>query len=89
MPSPGGIRIEILDYEPTPARTGKILMAFGQRIDPIVESPALAMTSEHMAGQIASAALGTYLLRCGRVICPPRTKRLRSEACIRRQTTIS
>ncbi|OYX16721.1 MAG: hypothetical protein B7Z07_02185 [Sphingomonadales bacterium 32-67-7] len=48
--------IEIPDYEPTLARTEKILVALAQRIDLIAKSPALAMTPEQMAGQIASAA---------------------------------
>lgn len=48
--------IDIPDYEPTLERTEKILVALAQRIDPITKSPALAMTPEHMAGQIASAA---------------------------------
>lgn len=48
--------IEIPDYEPTLARTEKTLLALAQRIDPIAKSPALAMTPEHMAGQIASVA---------------------------------
>lgn len=48
--------IDIPDYEPTLARTEKTLLALAQRIDPIAKSPALAMTPDHMAGQIASAA---------------------------------
>ncbi|MDE8651462.1 DUF6118 family protein [Novosphingobium album (ex Liu et al. 2023)] len=48
--------IEIPDYEPTLERTEKILVALAQRIDPIAKSPALAMTPDNMAGQIASAA---------------------------------
>ncbi|NIJ18314.1 DUF6118 family protein [Sphingobium vermicomposti] len=50
--------IEIPDYEPTLARTEKTLLALAQRIDPIAKSPALAMTPDHMAGQIALAATG-------------------------------
>lgn len=48
--------IDIPDYEPTLARTERILVALAQRVDPIAKSPALAMTPEHMASQIASAA---------------------------------
>lgn len=49
--------IEIPDYEPTLARTEKVLGVLVQQIDPIAKSPLLSMTPHNMAGEIVSAAL--------------------------------
>src|SRR3546814_3838404 len=46
-----------LDYEPTLARTEKVLGVLVQQIDPIAKSPLLSMTPHNMAGEIVSAAL--------------------------------
>lgn len=49
--------IEIPDYEPTLARTERILTVLTEQLEPIVESPMLAMTPPKMANEIVSAAL--------------------------------
>lgn len=49
--------IEIPDYEPTLARTERVLTVLTEQLEPIVESPALALTTHRMASEIASASI--------------------------------
>lgn len=49
--------IEIPDYEPTLARTEKVLGVLVQQIDAIRKSPAFALTPDAMAAEILSSAL--------------------------------
>lgn len=48
--------IEIPDYEPTLARTERVLTVLTEQLEPIAESPALTLTPHQMAHEIASAA---------------------------------
>ena len=49
--------IEVPDYEPTLARTEKVLGALVQQIDAIRKSPTFALTPDKMAAEIVSSAL--------------------------------
>lgn len=48
--------IDIPDYQPTLARTETVLAVLAQRIETVVKSPALTLTPNQMAEQIAGAA---------------------------------
>ena len=48
--------VEIPDYEPTLARTERVLTVLTEQLEPIVESPMLTLTPHRMAGEIATAA---------------------------------
>ena len=50
--------IEIPDYEPTLARTERVLTVLTEHIKLVVESPMLTLTPHKMAGEIATAATG-------------------------------
>lgn len=49
--------IEIPDYEPTLARTERVLTVLTEQLEPIAESPALTLTPHRMASEIASASI--------------------------------
>ena len=50
--------IDIPDYQPTLERTEKVLGVLAQQIAAMRKSPALSMDPAHMAGEIATAAIG-------------------------------
>ena len=65
--------IDIPDYQPTLERTEKVLGVLAQQIAAMRKSPALSMDPAHMAGEIATAAIGAR--REDSVLSPRRARR--------------